>query len=213
MTMACIIAARDAQGVQPRPIAAWRSYSNPSRMRTARSRRKTGRRSRTGSQSSEGREGRKQAAGQLEGCKPCRKPDPPCQAVPRRDRQRARRWRRRGANRPATGTGQLSLVWTCSRGLSVTSASSLQPTPRRTALSCARHERESRAGCHGSSRLPMLAAILRGLRGHGADPPPNLWLAAVAGTARLFLLPAGVCGLVLLVTALCTLVSGQASRS
>jgi prepilin-type N-terminal cleavage/methylation domain-containing protein len=38
------------------------------------------------------------------------------------------------------------------------------------------------------------------------------WLAAVAGTAWLFLLPAGVCGLALLVTALCVLIARSHKR-
>ena len=39
------------------------------------------------------------------------------------------------------------------------------------------------------------------------------WLAAVAGTAWLFLLPAGVIGLALLVTALCVLIARRQEKN
>lgn len=58
--------------------------------------------------------------------------------------------------------------------------------------------------------LAMATVVIQGLRRPDAASLAHRgwpWLAAVAGTAWLFLLPAGVLGLVLLVTALCVLIA------
>ena len=58
--------------------------------------------------------------------------------------------------------------------------------------------------------LALAVAVIQVLRRPNAAALAHRgwpWLAAVAGTAWLFLLPAGVFGLALLVTALCTLIA------
>ncbi|NUQ63300.1 MAG: DUF1559 domain-containing protein [Pirellulales bacterium] len=63
--------------------------------------------------------------------------------------------------------------------------------------------------------LALAAAAIHGLRRPNAAAVLHRrwpWLAAVAGTAWLFLLPAGVFGLALLVTALCVLISRSQQR-
>jgi drug/metabolite transporter (DMT)-like permease len=58
--------------------------------------------------------------------------------------------------------------------------------------------------------LTLAITVIRGLRRPDALKRAHRhwpWLAAIAGTAWLFLLPAGVLGLVLLVTALCLLIT------
>jgi hypothetical protein len=64
--------------------------------------------------------------------------------------------------------------------------------------------------------LALAAAVVQGLRRPDALARAHRiwpWLAAVAGTAWLFLLPAGVFGLALLVTALCVLIARLPKQS
>ena len=116
----------------------------------------------------------------------------------------------------ATGTGQLSLDLDVAPVGTRYHFRKLHGEPR--LVLSARHEDLSRglsAIIWAGLCLALATAVIQGLR-----RPDTLarayrcwpWLAAVAGTAWLFLLPAGVFGLVLLVTALCVLIARMRKR-
>jgi len=121
-----------------------------------------------------------------------------------------------GAPAPAAGTGQLSLDLDVAPVGTRYHFRKLHGEPRLVLR--ARHEDLSRglsAIIWAGLCLALATAAIQGLR-----RPDVLarayrcwpWLAAIAGTAWLFLLPAGVFGLALLVTALCVLIARMRKR-
>ena len=111
----------------------------------------------------------------------------------------------------AVGTGQLSLDLDVGLVGAAHHFRKLHGEP--TLVLRARHEDLSRgltAIVWAALCLALAAAVIHGLRRPDAIARAYRlwpWLGAIAGMAWLFLLPAGVCGLALLVTALCVLVA------
>jgi hypothetical protein len=116
----------------------------------------------------------------------------------------------------AAGTGQLSLKLDVTPVGTAYHFRKLHGQPRLVLR--ARHEDLDRgltAIIWAGLCLALAAAVIQGLRRPDALARARRywpWLAAIAGTAWLFLLPAGVLGLALLVTALCVLIARLRKR-
>lgn len=121
-----------------------------------------------------------------------------------------------GTPEAAVGTGPLSLDWDVAPVGTAHHFRKLHGEPRLVLR--ARHEslgRSLSAIVWAGLCLALATAVIQGLRRPGAAALAYRlwpWLAAVAGTAWLFLLPAGVFGLALLVTALCVLIARWQKR-
>lgn len=116
-----------------------------------------------------------------------------------------------GTPAAAAGTGRLSLDLDVAPAGTAHHFRKLHGQPRLVLR--ARHENLVRylsAGIWAGLCLALAVAVIQVLRRPNAAALASRgwpWLATVAGTAWLFLLPAGVFGLALLVTALCTLIA------